>query len=151
MMIQLMILMKFQSSFLWFWWEFTCILLQTHSEQKEEYLVAMQKPKLREKKLSSVRKPTNYCKSYKLMLLFLRFEWAYNIGINKVSERLTFGIIKVIMPCVEGDRSDFQPSKTTIALSLQLRAIELASGWRSDLRPSTQGMIFIIFLLSSVN
>ena len=49
------------------------------------------------------------------------------------------------MPCVEGDRSDCQPLTTTIALSLRLRAIELASGWQSDLSPSTQGMIFIIF------
>ena len=49
------------------------------------------------------------------------------------------------MPYVEGDRSDCQPSTTTIALSLYLRAIELASCWQSDLSPSTQGMIFIIF------
>ena len=32
-------------------------------------------------------------------------------------ERLTFSVIKTIMPCVEGDRSDCQPPKTTIALS----------------------------------
>ena len=48
--------------------------------------------------------------------------------INKVSERQTFGVIKTIMPYVEGDRSDCQPSTTTIALSLWLREIELASG-----------------------
>ena len=37
-----------------------------------------------------------------------------------------------------------QPLTTTIALSLRLRAIELASGWQFDQSPSTQGMIFII-------
>ena len=51
------------------------------------------------------------------------------------------------MPYVEGDRSDCQLSTTTIALNLRLRAIELASGWQSDLSPSTRGMIFIMSLL----
>ena len=51
-----------------------------------------------------------------------------NTDINKVSERLTFAVINTIMPCVEGDRSDCQPSTATIALSLRLREIELALG-----------------------
>ena len=33
---------------------------------------------------------------------------------------MTLGAIKTIMPCVEGDRSDWQPSTTTTALSLRL-------------------------------
>ena len=61
-----------------------------------------------------------------------------------MSERLTFGVIKTIMPCVKGDRSGSQPSTIIIALSLLLRAIVLASGLRSDPPPSTQGMIFIL-------
>ena len=55
------------------------------------------------------------------------------------------------MPYVEGGRSDCQLSKITIALSLRLRAIELALGWQSDLSPSTQGMIFILFTISVNN
>ena len=60
-----------------------------------------------------------------------------------MSERLTFAVIKIIMPCVEGDRSDCQPSTTTIALS----RIELASGRQSDLSPSTHGIMLIVSTL----
>ena len=55
------------------------------------------------------------------------------------------------MPYVEGDRSDCQPSTTTIALSLGLRAIELALGCQSDLSPSTQGMIFMLMKSGGAN
>ena len=41
-----------------------------------------------------------------------------------MSKRLTFSVIKTIMPCVESDRSDCQSWTSTIALS----PIELASG-----------------------
>ena len=60
--------MKFQSSIFWFWLKFTCILLQTHFEEKEEYSLAVQKPEVKKKELSSVFKPMNYCKSHKLIL-----------------------------------------------------------------------------------
>ena len=59
-----------------------------------------------------------------------------------MSERLIFGVIKTIVPCVEGDRSDYQPSTTTIVLSLRLRATDLSSSCKSDLSPSAQGMVF---------
>ena len=39
--------------------KFTSISLQTHSQEKEEYLLAAQRPKVVKKKLSSVFKPTN--------------------------------------------------------------------------------------------
>ena len=34
---------------------------------------------------------------------------------NKVSKGITVGVMKTIMPCVEGDRSDYKPSTTTNA------------------------------------
>ena len=42
--------------------------------------------------------------------------------LHEVSERYNISVIKTIMPCVEGERSDCQPSTTT---SVRLRAIEL--------------------------
>ena len=81
--------------------------MHIHSEEKEEYLLAVQRPKVMEKKLSSVCKPMNY---YILLqnTQALCFKWAQSTEITKVSERLTFGVIKTIMTCVEGDKSDCQ-------------------------------------------
>ena len=77
----------------------------------------MQKPKIRETELSSVCKAKNYWKSLVQAhaLLFAFYEWAESTEINEASERLIFGAIKTIMPCVEGDRSDCQPLTTTTA------------------------------------
>ena len=109
--------------------KFTCIMLRTHFAEKEEYLPVKQKPKVREKMLASVAnqriitKATSSCSD----ICVLNRPKAQT-QINNVSKRLTFGVIKTIMPCVEGDRSDFQPSTTTAVLSFRLREIGLASG-----------------------
>ena len=47
--------LKFQSLI-----KFISILLQTHSEEKKEYLLAVLRPKVMEKQLSSVCRSTNY-------------------------------------------------------------------------------------------
>ena len=49
-----------------------------------------------------------------------------------------------IMPCVEGDKSDCQPTASSIAQSWRLRAMVVLEGWQSDLSPSTEGMIVFI-------
>ena len=51
--------LKFQSSALWFSLKFTFILLQNHPEEKEEYLLDVKRPKIIEKQLPSVYKPTH--------------------------------------------------------------------------------------------
>ena len=98
---------KFQSSGLWFWLKFTFILLQTHFEQKEEHQLAVQKPKVREKKLSFVCKTKNYWKSLALHRLMLytflcilrmglkyrdkQGEWMIDFRCNKNNHALCWG------------------------------------------------------------
>ena len=60
-----------------------------------------------EKKLSSVCKPTNYrILLHKSQAHALAHLCLSNGSKVQVSERLTFSVIKTIVPCVEGDRSD---------------------------------------------
>ena len=54
-----MILIDFQSLILWFSLKFTCVCCKLILK-KREYLLAVQRPKVMEKKLSYVCKPTIY-------------------------------------------------------------------------------------------
>ena len=76
-------------------------MLQTHSEEKEDNLVAVQKPKVREKWLSYVCKTNELLQKVQGNTLILVFQMGQKY---KVSERLTFGVIKTVMFCVEDDQ-----------------------------------------------
>ena len=59
-----------------------------------------------------------------------------------------FNNVKV-MPCVEDDRSDYQPEANSVVCSRRLWAVVVVDGRQSDLSPSTQGMI--VFITPKVN
>ena len=102
----------------------------------------------REKKLSSLCKAKNYWKSHvqaHALMFFAFYKWAWSTDKQGKWTIIYFRCNKKIMPYVEVDQI-VNPRQPPLPLSLQLRAIELASGWGSDLSPSTQGMIFCYLL-----